>query len=96
MDLNTASVTRAPIDALHLTLSGRVQGVGFRPFIYRLAHTHNLTGWVRNCTGLVEIHIQGEHHSLHAFTRRLFQHAPPLSKPVLECCEPATVDELDS
>jgi hydrogenase maturation protein HypF len=96
MDLNTASVTRASIDALHLTLSGRVQGVGFRPFIYRLAHTHNLTGWVRNCTGLVEIHIQGEHHSLHAFTRRLFQHAPPLSKPVLECCEPAAVDELDS
>jgi hydrogenase maturation protein HypF len=95
MDLNTVDTTPEPVEALHLTLSGRVQGVGFRPFIYRLAHTHHLTGWVRNCTGQVEIHIQGENQSLHAFTRRLFQHAPPLSRPVLERCEPASVDDLD-
>ncbi|MDH3830820.1 MAG: carbamoyltransferase HypF [Gammaproteobacteria bacterium] len=88
-------VAAEPVAAVYLTVSGRVQGVGFRPFIYRLAHSHHLTGWVRNCTGQVEIHIQGENQALHAFTRRLFQHAPPLSRPVLENCEPATLDDLD-
>ncbi len=95
MDLNLASTTPDPVGALHLILSGRVQGVGFRPFVYRLAQTLKLCGWVRNCTGQVEIHIQGEDQSLHTFTRRLFQHAPPLSRPVLERCEPAMVDDSD-
>ncbi len=95
MDLNVSDTSAAPVEALHLVVSGRVQGVGFRPFIYRLAHTHNLNGWVRNCTGQVEIHIQGEGQALYAFTRRLMQHAPPLSQPILESCEPATVDALD-
>jgi hydrogenase maturation protein HypF len=94
MDLNIAS-TPDPVQALHLTVSGQVQGVGFRPFTYRLAQNLDLCGWVRNCTGQVEIHIQGENQALHAFTRRLFQHAPPLSEPLLESCEPATVDDLD-
>jgi len=95
-DPDTRDTLAEPVTAIHLTVSGRVQGVGFRPFIYRLAHTHHLTGWVRNCTGQVEIHVQGENQALHAFTRRLFQHAPPLSSPVLENCEPATLDDLDS
>jgi hydrogenase maturation protein HypF len=95
MDANRANSRSGSVEALHLTLAGRVQGVGFRPFIYRLAHSHQLHGWVRNCTGQVEIHIQGEHQALYAFTRRLFQHAPPLSRPVLDHCEPATVDDLD-
>ena len=95
MDLNLANKTPEPVEALQLTVSGRVQGVGFRPFIYRLAHTHHLTGWVRNCTGQVEMHIQGEQQALYAFTRRLFQNAPPLSKPLLESCEPAPIDDLD-
>jgi hydrogenase maturation protein HypF len=95
MDANPANTSTASVEALHLTVAGRVQGVGFRPFIYRLANSHQLHGWVRNCTGQVEIHIQGEHQALYAFTRRLFQHAPPLSRPVLDHCEPATVDDLD-
>ena len=95
MDPNIASTIPEPAEALHMVVSGRVQGVGFRPFIYRLAQSHHLSGWVRNCTGQVEIHIQGENQALYAFTRRLFQHAPPLSQPQLESCEPATVDALD-
>jgi len=95
MELNPANTQPEPVEALHMTVSGRVQGVGFRPFIYRLAHTHNLKGWVRNCTGQVEIHIQGESQALRAFTRGLFRHAPPLSQPLLETCEPATVDDLN-
>jgi len=95
MDMNQANTQPEPVEALHMTVSGRVQGVGFRPFVYRLAQAHNLTGWVRNCTGQVEIRIQGENQALHAFTRGLFRHAPPLSKPLLETCEPATIDDLD-
>jgi len=83
------------IEALQLTLSGRVQGVGFRPFIYRLAKTHQLQGWVRNSTGQVEILVQGQRQSLYAFTRRLFQQAPPLSRPVLDHCVPVAVAALD-
>jgi hydrogenase maturation protein HypF len=95
MDLNVADRIAEPVEALHLVVTGRVQGVGFRPFIYRLAHTHKLTGWVRNRTGQVEIHIQGEGQALYAFTRRLLQRAPPLSEPVLESCEPAEIEALD-
>jgi len=95
MDLDVANSIPEPIEALHMVVSGRVQGVGFRPFIYRLAQSHHLTGWVRNCTGQVEIHIQGENQALYAFTRRLFQHAPPLSQPQLDSCEPVSADALD-
>jgi acylphosphatase len=44
--------------ARHIVLSGKVQGVGFRPFIYRIATQYQLSGWVRNRVGLVEVHVQ--------------------------------------
>ena len=53
--------------ARKLTLSGLVQGVGFRPFIYLLATQYNLTGWVKNCVGRVEIHVQGHDDALQDF-----------------------------
>jgi hydrogenase maturation protein HypF len=76
-------------EALHLLLEGRVQGVGFRPFVHRLALGLNLAGWVRNRSGAVEIHVQGERGALQVFMRRLFQDAPPLSRPQLASCTPA-------
>jgi hydrogenase maturation protein HypF len=82
------------VAALHLIIGGRVQGVGFRPFIYRLATALMLDGWVRNRTGRVEIHIQGKTAALQAFARRLFQQAPPLSAPRLESCRPAEAGGL--
>ena len=71
-----------------IVLSGRVQGVGFRPFIYRLAAEHRLTGWVRNRVGLVEIHIQGEAEKLQQFVAEIFTRAPPLASPVLQSDNP--------
>jgi hydrogenase maturation protein HypF len=62
---------------------GRVQGVGFRPFVYRLAHDFKLKGWVQNCSGEVVIHIQGEPAVLDAFQQALIQEAPPLAQPYL-------------
>jgi hydrogenase maturation protein HypF len=63
---------------LHVT--GVVQGVGFRPFIYRLARRHNLTGWVRNTSQCVEIEIEGLPGSMATFIGELQQEAPALAR----------------
>ena len=63
----------------HVTVTGLVQGVGFRPFVYRLATDHGLAGWVRNTTGSVEITVEGEAAALEAFVRGLRSEAPPLA-----------------
>lgn len=70
--------------ARQLVLSGKVQGVGFRPFIYRLATQHQLVGWVRNRVGQVEIHIQGQANRLEKFVNEIFSQAPQLARPVLQ------------
>ncbi|MBS1241201.1 MAG: (NiFe) hydrogenase maturation protein HypF, partial [Gemmatimonadetes bacterium] len=45
--------------ALHLQVTGVVQGVGFRPSVHRLALRHGLAGWVRNAAGGVVVHVEG-------------------------------------
>jgi len=67
--------------AQFITIGGRVQGVGFRPFVYRLAHAHCIAGWVRNVNGAVEIHAEGEPDRLRRFCDALTTEAPPLSSP---------------
>ncbi|MFP5505536.1 MAG: carbamoyltransferase HypF [Gammaproteobacteria bacterium] len=67
--------------AQFITISGKVQGVGFRPFVYRLAHQHDITGWVRNANGTVEIHAEGEPAQLQQFEQALIAEAPPLAAP---------------
>jgi len=64
-------------------IAGRVQGVGFRPFVYRLAHEHALSGWVRNSGGEVEVHAEGSEESLRAFGEALLSRAPPAARPRL-------------
>lgn len=63
-----------------LRVWGIVQGVGFRPFIYRLAKSLNLRGWILNSTGSVQILIQGEEKNLEKFMELLLKEAPPLSR----------------
>jgi hydrogenase maturation protein HypF len=65
---------------LAVTVRGTVQGVGFRPFVYRLAGRHDLTGWVRNSTGPVEIEVEGDPGGLGRFLRELADEAPPLAR----------------
>ncbi|MEN8764096.1 MAG: carbamoyltransferase HypF [Thiogranum sp.] len=69
-------------------VSGVVQGVGFRPFVYRLAREHRLKGWVRNCVGQVEIVASGTADQLQAFARGLVQQAPAIAHPVISHSEP--------
>lgn len=86
--LSDAYVARIDlIETRHWTLSGQVQGVGFRPFIYRLARQYRLTGWVRNCVGLVEVQAQGWSNVLNQFARDIVACAPPLAQPKLDACE---------
>ncbi len=66
-----------------ITISGQVQGVGFRPFIYRIAHEHNLKGHVINQTGTVVIICQGNETDIENFTRDIVEQAPPLAKPFI-------------
>ncbi len=69
--------------AQRVRLGGRVQGVGFRPFVYRLAQREGLTGWVRNLAGQVEIHAEGSEPALQRFTASLLTEAPPMARPAL-------------
>jgi hydrogenase maturation protein HypF len=81
---NKAQPSLADISARKIILSGQVQGVGFRPFIYRLASAYNLVGWVRNCVGVVEIHAQGADKNLDEFLDDIFNKKPTLAAPVME------------
>jgi hydrogenase maturation protein HypF len=68
------------ISRQRLTVRGIVQGVGFRPFIYRLAQELALTGWVRNDGAGVSIEAEGETAQLAALQQRLRLEAPPLAQ----------------
>ncbi len=57
-----------------------MQGVGFRPFVYRLASELQLTGWVINDSRGVTIEVQGAQRSLDEFVRRLQEELPPLAE----------------
>lgn len=61
-------------------LNGIVQGVGFRPFVYGLALSHRLTGYVLNDANGVGIGVQGSPAQLADFARELRELAPPLSR----------------
>ncbi len=70
----------APMARHHILAQGQVQGVGFRPFIYRLAHKYTLTGHVNNTAQGVHIEVQGPLDILHAFSHELQNDLPPLAK----------------
>jgi hydrogenase maturation protein HypF len=63
--------------ACSIRVRGVVQGVGFRPFVYRLACANTLNGWVLNAEEGVEIHLEGAETGLQAFVRDLKAQPPP-------------------
>ena len=64
----------------YLLVEGIVQGVGFRPTVYRLAKLMNLTGYVRNMGNIVEILIQGPYDDINLFVDELYEHKPVQSQ----------------
>ncbi|MCX8066676.1 MAG: carbamoyltransferase HypF [Anaerolineae bacterium] len=78
---------------IHIT--GIVQGVGFRPFVYNLATRLGLWGWVLNSSSGVEIEAAGPVAVLNDFVRRLRDEAPPLARIeniTVAPCDPAACD----
>jgi hydrogenase maturation protein HypF len=67
-------------EGLAVRVTGVVQGVGFRPFVHRLAARHHLDGWVLNAAGDVQIEIEGSPDSLRDFLAALEGEAPPLAR----------------
>jgi hydrogenase maturation protein HypF len=70
-------------ESVRITLAGHVQGVGFRPFVYRLAARHGIVGRVQNRLGEVDIVASGAADVLRRFEQELVTEAPPLSRPVI-------------
>ena len=64
--------------ALKILTQGIVQGVGFRPYVYRLAYDLNLKGYVRNLGNVVEIIVEGE--NTNDFLKRLEKELPPIAE----------------
>ncbi len=73
-----------------LLVNGIVQGVGFRPFVYRLAHRLVLSGFIRNTPSGVLIEIEGPHTVIDAFRLALQEEAPPLAR--IESCEESALE----
>jgi len=71
----TEIVSRAQI-----SVRGIVQGVGFRPFIYQLATSHHLKGWVCNTSGDVKIEVEGKGETIDQFLDKLRSQAPPMAQ----------------
>ena len=63
-----------------LRVTGIVQGVGFRPYVWHLAMELNLSGWVRNDAAGVEILVEGNSLHIETFTRLLPEEIPPLAR----------------
>ena len=68
------------IDAVDIHVKGIVQGVGFRPFVYRTAKKYLINGWVLNAADGVHIHAEGESKLVDEFIMELSDNPPAASK----------------
>ncbi|WP_456472932.1 carbamoyltransferase HypF [Methanocaldococcus sp.] len=74
---------------IKIKVKGIVQGVGFRPFVYRIAKKNNVKGYVKNMGNYVEIYLDGKKEDIDNFIRDLKNKKPPLSRidslEIIEC-----------
>lgn len=75
------------MQTIHIHIKGCVQGVGFRPFLYRLAIDYGLKGWVCNSSKGVHIEVTGNENTLRKFYDDCINQAPILSKIVSHSAE---------
>lgn len=87
-----SSVPAAPPVRLKLAVRGAVQGVGFRPFVFRLAEELNLKGWVHNSPQGVFIEVEGARAMLEKLLLRLAAEKPPHS--FIQSLEPLWLDAV--
>jgi hydrogenase maturation protein HypF len=86
--------SKGPPESLRakITVHGAVQGVGFRPFVYRLATQLRLDGWVLNSSQGVFIEVEGALDLLHVFLTRLEKEKPPLA--IIQSLESSFLDTV--
>jgi len=82
------------LEARRWLMGGRVQGVGYRAFVFNLAQRSSLSGIVQNLTGEVLVEAQGEAAVLDAFAAALISAAPPLARPHVVYCQIIPLREL--
>jgi hydrogenase maturation protein HypF len=78
--MNRSPAQQSDLQRLAVRVRGVVQGVGFRPFVYRVARQARLTGWVLNQSDTVLIEVQGEPQRLDDFVSALRREAPPQAR----------------
>ncbi len=78
--------------ARRIVVSGRVQGVGYRPFVYRIANELGITGSVHNGAGKVYIRAEGTDAALDSLQAALTDQAPALARPCIESWDYAETD----
>jgi hydrogenase maturation protein HypF len=79
VSISCYNCTMSNSERLRVEIQGAVQGVGFRPFVYRLATELKLNGWVINDTNGVFVEVEGPKEILEQFLQRLPAERPPLS-----------------
>ncbi|MBJ7402141.1 MAG: carbamoyltransferase HypF [Bradyrhizobium sp.] len=80
----TRDQTEPLIETREFRIGGLVQGVGFRPFVKRLAESHRIVGWVKNEASYVSVLATGRPDQLDLFAMGLVSDAPPFSRPIVE------------
>lgn len=86
---------KADITCFHIVVSGYVQGVGYRPFVFRLANELAIKGSITNNSGQVSIIAEARRQSLEIFCERLVSLAPVNAKPVIQSVNETTVVHYD-
>jgi hydrogenase maturation protein HypF len=89
-----SSSSNPNLEARRWLMGGRVQGVGYRAFVFNLAQRFKLNGVVQNLTGEVLVEAQGDSAMLDAFAVALVSDAPPLARPHVVSCRPVPLREL--
>ncbi|QDM42655.1 carbamoyltransferase HypF [Paenibacillus thiaminolyticus] len=85
MDRLAAAASEGPVSRVRIYVTGIVQGVGFRPYVFRLANRIGLSGHVRNRAGEVILEIEGRPLAIEAFVHQLrFHSATPIRIDALE------------
>ena len=79
-------------ERLRVEIGGAVQGVGFRPFVYRLARELGLAGWVNNSGRGVTVEVEGTEETLGTFLLRLEEEKPPRAS--IQSLEPVFLDRV--
>lgn len=89
---------RVSDERIEIQIAGAVQGVGFRPFVHRVALEFGISGWVRNSGDGVTIEAQGSRDNLELFQARIRNDAPPLAKIlefIIRCIPRKNLTEVD-